>query len=228
MQWHDPETTGLETKADMLDALFRIKGRFLAVDYQYSLAEAITRFLPWFLSEGGGVHPIQVAPTAHGWSPPRGEDGAPWQLSKRTRLMLRIPLHRESEIASLCGAVLDVEPDGIELGEFKIRRLVPADPLFSRHIASLPDIDEPSFVDWLMSSLEPLRITPRKVVCGKWRTITTPDKIINTRSVLVASLDTQGSVRLQCAGLGEGRTLGCGLFVPHKGIEPVGNSGNQD
>ena len=38
---------------------------------------------------------------------------------------------------------------------------------------------------------------------------------------MVAELTPEHSIRLQQAGLGEGRKMGCGLFIPHKGIKPV-------
>ena len=51
--------------------------------------------------------------------------------------------------------------------------------------------------------------------------ITTPNGIIHTRSLMVADLRKSESVKLQEQGIGEHRLLGCGLFVPQKGIESV-------
>ena len=223
MHWEEPENPGVKTTtADMIDVSFRIKGSIFPVGHQHALAVSVTRHLPWFRDEPyAGIHPIRVAPTAHGWSPPPDEDGEVWQLSKRTRLTLRIPIHREHDFASLEGKTLDIEPEGIAVGRPKIRQLAPADPLFSRHVVCDHGLSETCFVDWLLGSLETRGIAPRKVVCGRSRKITTPDTTLYTRSVLVASLNAGASVLLQCQGLGKERVLGCGLFVPHKGIEPV-------
>ena len=38
---------------------------------------------------------------------------------------------------------------------------------------------------------------------------------------MVAELEPEQSVRLQEVGLGSGRSIGCGLFIPHRGIKPV-------
>jgi hypothetical protein len=38
---------------------------------------------------------------------------------------------------------------------------------------------------------------------------------------MVAELEPEQSIRLQQTGLGEGRTFGCGIFLPHKGIKAV-------
>ena len=38
---------------------------------------------------------------------------------------------------------------------------------------------------------------------------------------MVAELGAEESLAVQCHGIGPGRLLGCGLFVPHKDIGPV-------
>jgi CRISPR/Cas system CSM-associated protein Csm4 (group 5 of RAMP superfamily) len=38
---------------------------------------------------------------------------------------------------------------------------------------------------------------------------------------MLADLELEESLKLQEAGLGPGRKLGCGLFLPQKGIKPV-------
>ncbi len=55
-------------------------------------------------------------------------------------------------------------------------------------------------------------------------TLTTPDGTVHTRSLMLANLSQQGSVRLQQTGLGPRREMGCGIFIPHKGIDAVMNS----
>ena len=49
------------------------------------------------------------------------------------------------------------------------------------------------------------------------------DGTLFTRALLVADLSPEESVKLQQLGLGKDRLLGCGLFVPHKGIDAVYN-----
>ena len=222
MHWDETEDKSAPLpEITMVDVSFKIKAHFLAVNHHYLLAQEITRHLPWFEQEPcAGIHPIQVAPAAHGWAPPLHHDEAVWQLSKRTRLTLRIPAHRENDVTALQGKRLDVEPEKIEIGACKTRGLAAADPLFSRYVVSEPGVSEPCFVNALMKSLTTHDIRPRKVICGKTNSLRTPHKLIETRSVLVASLNPLASVRLQCLGLGEARRLGCGIFVPHKGIEP--------
>jgi hypothetical protein len=41
---------------------------------------------------------------------------------------------------------------------------------------------------------------------------------------MIADLDTAASVMLQEKGIGPHRHLGCGIFIPHKGIKAVGEA----
>ena len=69
--------------------------------------------------------------------------------------------------------------------------------------------------------LKQINIKVSKMICGRCSEIRTTDATIFTRALMVADLEPEESVVLQQRGLGEGRILGCGLFVPHKGIDPV-------
>jgi hypothetical protein len=56
---------------------------------------------------------------------------------------------------------------------------------------------------------------------GLSREITTPSGVINTRSLMLADLRKSESVKIQEFGIGNHQLLGCGIFVPQKGIEQV-------
>ena len=45
-----------------------------------------------------------------------------------------------------------------------------------------------------------------------------PGRSYQARSLMLAGLGLEQSLLLQRSGLGAGRTLGCGLFIPHKDI----------
>jgi hypothetical protein len=45
---------------------------------------------------------------------------------------------------------------------------------------------------------------------------------------MVAELKPEEAFELQRRGLGEGRKLGCGLFIPHKGIKAVKTPADED
>lgn len=88
--------------------------------------------------------------------------------------------------------------------------------------ASAPLADEDAFLSWVAAELGHLGIRVRKALCGKVTTLGTPDGPLITRSLLLADLKPDESLRLQQHGLGPGRAMGCGIFIPHKGIEAVG------
>lgn len=59
-------------------------------------------------------------------------------------------------------------------------------------------------------------------MAGKERVVQLPDGSERiTRSLMVAELKQAESVRLQQHGMGEGRKLGCGIFMPQKDIKAV-------
>ncbi|MES9880712.1 MAG: type I-MYXAN CRISPR-associated protein Cas6/Cmx6 [Sedimenticola sp.] len=39
---------------------------------------------------------------------------------------------------------------------------------------------------------------------------------MTTRSLMVADLSVEDAIHLQEQGIGEGRSMGCGLFIPQK------------
>ena len=71
------------------------------------------------------------------------------------------------------------------------------------------------------AELRALDIDVSKMICGKSGEIRAGGRSIFTRALMVAGLKPEESVRLQRHGLGEDQLLGCGLFVPHKGIDAV-------
>ena len=67
-------------------------------------------------------------------------------------------------------------------------------------------------------------INIRKALCGKSTPLATAGRPVHTRSLLLADLTPEQSVRLQQMGLGPHRKMGCGIFIPHKGIDAVKKS----
>ena len=66
-------------------------------------------------------------------------------------------------------------------------------------------------------------ISVKKVLCGIDHEFQLPEGKVKTISVMVADLDPKDAFMLQRKGIGRGRKMGFGLFIPHKGIKPVGD-----
>ena len=147
-------------------------------------------------------------------------------LSRRTKLALRVPSARlEALINALRGATLDLAGCPLTLGEAKSRPLSKETTLFARFLVCEPGEDEADFLARVATELAGLDIRLRKALCGKSLTLATPEGGLESRSLLLADLAPEESLRLQRHGLGPHRAMGCGLFIPHKGIDAVRKGG---
>lgn len=203
-----------------IDVAFRVTGRCLPVEHAYSLSRAVQQFLTWFSEEpDAGLHLIHVAESGNGWVRP--DPGELLHLSKRTRLTLRVPEARLADTQLLSGSALDVDGHEIMVGGVKTRTLSPARTLFSRHVVGSDAQTETQFMSLAAEMLKNIGIVPGTLMCGRASGISTPGRKLLTRSVLAAGLAPAASLTLQNKGLGPERKLGCGLFVPHKGIDSL-------
>jgi len=203
---------------DIVDAVFAISCRSLPVDHAYALSQAIHGALPWFADEpGAGLHTIHGAPSGSGWMRPEAA-GAVLQLSRRTRLVLRLPRARLGDAAALLGRTLDVAGWPLQVDKLSARPLSRITTLFSRGVVFTAADDEAAFLAAAKRALGALGIAPETILCGRVTLVATPARSVQTRSLMLAGLKPAQSLALQRHGLGEARTLGCGLFIPHKGI----------
>jgi len=211
---------------DVLDVAFTIKCRTLPVDHAWSLSSRLLEVLPWLgEEEQAGVHLIHGAASGNGWYRPEETPNALLHLSRRARLRLRLPRHRLDDACELSGKTLDIGGHTLRVGASEVHRLNALPTLFSRYVITREAVDEEEFLQQALERLEKLDIDCRKLLCGITHTFAFPDGPVFTRSLMVADLKPEHSVRLQQAGLGEGRKRGCGLFIPHKGIKPVKQDG---
>ena len=77
------------------------------------------------------------------------------------------------------------------------------------------------FLQRVAGELQQHGIRIRKALCGKTTMVYTPEGEVATRSLMLADLKRDESLLLQEVGLGPGREMGLGIFIPHKGIEAV-------
>ena len=224
MFWQEspPQQPSLDA-SDVVDLVFRISGQALPTDHAYALFHALARSLPWIQQdEQLGIHHIHIAESGNGWTRPN-ETGL-LQLSRRARLVFRLHQDKLESARSLCGEHIAVNDQLIEIGPANVRPLKPLNTLFARYVDYGDYRDETTFLRRTQERLQDLGITPTKLLCGKTRLIRTPTRTLQTRSLMIADLKPAESLLIQQFGLGEGRKLGCGLFLPHRGIEAVYDS----
>jgi len=224
MYWQeDTKSRSYALPERCVDLVFSISCRTLPVDHLYHLSQGIQAVLPWFSEEKqSGLHPIHVADSAHGWLRPERADDLLY-LSKRTRLVLRMPGERVDEtVAALIGVTLNVDGHALSIDKVNKRSLSTITTLYSRYVVAEEDDNEPLFLENTARQLETMDIRPKKMLPGKTHIIRTPDDDVITRSLMLAELDVDESIRLQEQGIGPHRQMGCGIFIPHKDIREVG------
>jgi len=228
MFWQeDNREISFQVSDDIVDVLFSVVCKRLPVDHAYALSAALQQTAPWIAEDDSGVavHTVHVAGSQNGWERPGHGTDQYLILSKRTKLTIRVPKqHTVALMKDIEGKTLDVSGCPLTMGPGKIRRLSKETTLFSRYVASVPDATEEGFLDWAAQALSDQGIRVRKALCGKMTLLTTPSGMLRTRSLMLSDLSTGESVRLQQQGLGPHGKMGCGIFIPHKGIESVGKT----
>lgn len=210
----------------IVDLVFSIDCRELPVDHAYALSYALRRALPWIADDDRiGVHAVHVAGSQNGWERPVHGSDQRLVLSRRTKLAIRVPSERRDALqGELEGATLDVAGCALTVGKGKIRPLSKQTTLFSRYVVIPGEQDENAFLHWAAAELKKRDIRVRKALCGKATSLQTPEGPLPTRSLMLADLTLEESLRLQQEGLGSHRHMGCGIFIPHKGIDAVKKS----
>ncbi|EXJ14770.1 type I-MYXAN CRISPR-associated protein Cas6/Cmx6 [Imhoffiella purpurea] len=226
MFWNEDETTDQESVTDaILDVRFSIDGRSIPVDHAYLLERALRATAPWIADEPGiAIHSIHVAGSQNGWERPEHGPESQLMLSRRTKLTIRCPAHRAPDlIRDLQGARIDLAGHPLEIGTGTTKPLSRETTLFARHVTfgDAAETPEQDFLAAAARELERAQIRIRKALCGKTLTLASPHGPIETRSLMLAGLSQEESLRLQERGLGRYPLLGCGIFIPHKGIDPV-------
>lgn len=224
MLWEDDEKKPDFVMPDnVVDLSFKISCKQLPTMHAWELSQAMYEILPWLVDEPEvGIHQIHGATSGNGWERP--PDTELMHLSKRTRMNMRVPRTRLEEVMVLVGKTIDIAGYQVEIGKPGEKMLNPLGTLFSRYVVVPEGLDEDGFMQWVVDELAERDIKLRKMLCGITHTIHTPEKSLETRSLMMADLDKETSVALQEQGIGEHRHLGCGIFMPHKGIKAVGET----
>lgn len=226
MYWQDREDKSEQyvVPDDVVDLSFKVQCKQLPLDHAYDLSRAIQAELTWFAEEPrAGIHLIHGAESGNGWIRPQEPD-ALLSLSRRTRFMLRLPKHRLDEARRLEGRRIRVGAHELILSQPHEKLLSSQTTIFARYVATDHLTDEEAFLEQADQLLKKQGIRARKMMSGRAHVLRMPGDNFATRSLMIGSLEKEESIQLQQRGLGPGRKLGCGLFLPHKGIDAVRQS----
>ncbi len=226
MYWQDREDKSGQyvVPDDVVDLSFKVQCKQLPLDHAHDLSRAIQAELTWFAEEPrAGIHLIHGAESGNGWIRPQEPD-ALLSLSRRTRFMLRLPKHRIEEAKQLAGRRIMVGEHELVLSQPHEKLLSSQTTIFARYVVTDHLTDEEAFLEQADQLLKKQGIRARKMMSGRAHVLRMPGDNLATRSLMIGSLEKEESIQLQQQGLGAGRKLGCGLFLPHKGIDAVRQS----
>ena len=190
---------------DMIDVVFELSGETLPAAYPYALWEELIRLVPQLdNNELVGVIPLRMAESKEGML-----------LPKRAKLVLRLPQQLAEAASGLAQQQLQVAGSALLLGTCKNRPIQPYSTLHAQLVSGADD--EIAFVAEVEAALAALDVRA-KLICGQHRTQGEGERAISGYSLVLHDLTPQGSLRVQCAGLGIERRFGCGVFIPYKAI----------
>lgn len=226
MFWQEDEQhKAFEVPDDVIDLIFDIDCRELPVDHAHDLAVALEALMPRLKEDPRlGVHTVHLAGSQNGWERPDPGLGQKLILSRRTKLTLRVPNEQLEQVKqALIGAELDIGGCSLKVGKAKQRKLSNQGTIFSRYVVLEPgeEHDENTFLQRIAAQLAERGIRVKKALCGRTAEVLGPEGPVQTRSIMLADLSAEESVRLQQEGIGPMRHMGCGIFIPHKGIDAV-------
>ncbi len=222
MFWREEDDVENEFRVpeDVFDLLFRLRGSSLDIDHAWALAATLQRRLGEELCTRIGVHGVRLADSGNGWIRPQQPDAA-LPLSRRSRLEIRVHRDDVDAVRQISRKTLDIGSQQVEVGDSSMRKLSAIGTLYARAVRCAPEQSEDDFLARVAQELEAMGIQVSKMICGKAGAIRAGEKTLFTRTLLVADLKPEESVILQRNGIGDDRLIGCGLFVPHKGIDAV-------
>jgi CRISPR-associated protein Cas6 len=226
MLWEEKtDPSGFVVSDEVVDLSFRIECNELPIDHAWPLYQAIQNKLPWIDNHSDiAIHSIHGAASGNGWSRPPENSNSKLQLSRRTRLYLRIPKNCIEDARMLSGSGLELLDCTMQVGECRTRLLIPTPNIYCRSLCLTNDADESEFTRQIIQKLDNQGINVNKLLCGLSHHIHTPHQTLSARSFLIADLSPDQSIYLQQQGIGSWNKLGCGIFLPHKSLTAVGEA----
>jgi CRISPR-associated protein Cas6 len=223
MFWNDDngKQAVYEVPNDIVDVNFKIKCSQLPLDHAHQLSNAIIQALPWIEQDAyAGIHLIHGAESGNGWIRPTDPDELIYP-SRRTLFTIRTQQEHIDDVKALDGKSINVCNSSIEFSRPTVRKLSKLTTIFARYVLADQIEDESAFINEMGQLLADKNIRPQKMMSGRITTMKFPEQTLSARSLMIGGIDVTESVLLQQQGLGPGRKFGCGLFLPHKGIDAV-------
>lgn len=189
----------------MTEISISISGQTLPASYHFALWNALLQLEP-VLGDSAevGIVPLRLS-----------SNEGKLLLTKRTRLLMRLPEEMVDGVAALTGKELDIAGHRVQLGNLEVRGLQPYPTLHAPLVSG--GEDEVSFMQGIRSSLDAMGVGA-SLICGKRHSLKDGTHDIMGYSLVVHDLKPEESLRLLGNGLGSEKCYGCGVFLPYKAI----------
>lgn len=213
MSWCFPEHRPVEYTPHMVDLQFDLVGSTIPAENAQLLSDAIQALLPWLGEDGGsGIQHLKGAETNSG--------DATLNINRRTKLFIRAPKMRVTDVQQLVGKTLQLGAHTLALGGFKTREFSPFANIYA-HFVDTGSSTEEQFVQDVMRELDERFQLHCGFICGKQQSLQSASGPLSGYSLMLHDIPPHKSLQLQDEGMGRNRLLGCGIFIPHKSIAPV-------
>ncbi len=196
--------------ANMVDLQFELRGERMPAEHGWALYRAIVEHLPWLAeAQHAGIHAVRAAAI----------DAGTLGLSRRVKLVLRVPRERVAEARELEGRSLGLGGAPLQVGAARERAIEPWSALHARLAIAGPE-EETAFLDALNRLLADAG-HEFDVVLGRAASLATPEGRASGYAVLLHGVSEQASIELQERGIGTHRLYGCGILVPFRTVGSV-------
>ncbi len=225
--WEETEEKkSIADKSDMTDLSFSIKCRELPYDHAYELSTQLLDLLPELSNDKrNAIQTLHGPMSGNGWVRPDTENIF---LSKRSKLYMRINKSQLDKVKLLEGREFSLYGNKLSIGKSIAKKFLIVKDLFCRFVHSDEDCSEEDFLKNVQQELSTYGVSIRKALCGKSKRISFGEGSIYTRSLMIADLSKEDSLKIQEYGVGQYRLYGCGIFLPHKSIDAVSNFKEDD
>ena len=207
--------------SDMAELSFSVNCRELPYDHAYELSSEILNLIPQIKNDKrNSIQTLHGPMSGNGWVRPDSEN---IPLSKRAKLIMRINKNQIDDIKDIEGKEIKLFGNSLKIGISKVKNFLIVKDLFCRFVISDNKISEDDFLEKIQMELRNFNVNIKKALCGKSMTINFAKKTVYTRSLMIADLSKEESLKLQEEGVGREKLYGCGIFLPHKSIDAVNN-----
>ena len=222
MWQEEEEKKPIADSSDMTDLSFSVDCKELPYDHAYELSSEILNLVPEIKNDKrNAIQTLHGPMSGNGWVRPDSEN---IPLSKRAKLIIRINKNQLNDIKNnIEGKEISLFGNTLKIGRSKVKNFLVVKDLFCRFVMSDHKTSEDDFLNIIQNELRGLNINIRKALCGRSMVISFGEKTLYTRSLMIADLSKEDSLKLQEEGVGDKKLYGCGIFLPHKSIDAVNN-----